>query len=156
LPGRFQVLPGRPAVILDVAHNPHAARALAQALAQHAPAGAAHGRTHAVFGMLRDKDAPAVVAALQDAVDAWHLVPTDGERGLSSVDLARSAFGAAGAAQPSVPAANAAAAAVHTHDSVAQALALALESAGPDDRIIVFGSFVIVAEALRCLERRSR
>ncbi len=146
LPGRFQVVPGQPALILDVAHNPHAARALAGALREHAPAGgladhpAPAMRTHAVFGMLRDKDAGAVCAALASVVDHWHLVPTTGERGRAVADL-----------QPLLQGAPATG-----HESVAAALAQLREQVGPDDRIVVFGSFVIVAEALRWLERVSR
>src|SRR4030065_2563393 len=63
LPGRFQVLPGKPPVILDVAHNPQAARILAQNLReQYVP-----GKTLAVFGMLSDKDIAAVIAAVKDS-----------------------------------------------------------------------------------------
>jgi dihydrofolate synthase/folylpolyglutamate synthase len=143
LPGRFQVVPGRPAIILDVAHNPHAARALAQALAEHHGGAPGAGITLAVFGMLRDKDARAVVQALVPIVDRWHLAPTGGERGLDAAALQAQAFapGAAGGI---------------CHDSVAQALDAAAASAGPNDRIVVFGSFVIVADAMRWLERRSR
>ena len=52
LPARFQVLPGKPAIVLDVAHNPHAAAVLAQNLDMMG----FYPRTHAVFGMLNDKD----------------------------------------------------------------------------------------------------
>jgi dihydrofolate synthase/folylpolyglutamate synthase len=156
LPGRFQVVPGRPAIILDVAHNPHAAQALAEALRQQAPgpgrsaataggpAAAPAPSTHAVFGMLRDKDAAGVVAALAGEIDRWHLAGTGGARGLAAAALAERSF-----APPAPPPAS-------LHEGVGEALACALESAGPDDRIVVFGSFVIVADALRWLERRSR
>ncbi len=142
LAGRFQVLPGRPTVILDVAHNPQAARALAQALGEHGAGGT--GRTLAVFGMLRDKDARAVVLALEDFIDFWHLAPTGGERGLEAGLLRQKAFAPAVAARSA------------EHASVGAALQASLEGANPDDRIVVFGSFVIVADAMRWLERRSR
>jgi len=152
LAGRFQVMPGRPTVILDVAHNPHAACALAEALRQHAdPAGAAGAhagpRTHAIFGMLRDKDAAAVVQALHGVVDHWHLVPTGGERGRSVAELAAALAGAQAQAAP---------VATQAHGSVAQALQDLQARVDPDDRIVVFGSFVIVAEALRWLEHGSQ
>jgi hypothetical protein len=83
LPGRFQVLPGRPVTVIDVAHNPHAARCLAQALAAMEIA----GRTHAVFGMLRDKDVAGVVRELKSPVDHWHLAPLPGPRGASVEEL---------------------------------------------------------------------
>jgi dihydrofolate synthase/folylpolyglutamate synthase len=183
LAGRFQVLPGRPVIVLDVAHNPHAAQALADALRNHgalpaeaADAGSA-GRgaapaTHAIFGMLRDKDALAVVATLAGIVDHWHFVPTHGERGRSAQSLAaavdsalgpRSGHAAAGntaatAAQPgtqSIAERPAERASARIHESVGAALDAVRAQASADDRIVVFGSFVIVAEALRCLERGS-
>ena len=67
VPGRFQRIARAPEVILDVAHNPEAARALAATLHERPVT----GRTLAVFGMLADKDAAAVFAALRDEVDAW-------------------------------------------------------------------------------------
>ncbi len=78
LPARFQVLPGRPTTILDVAHNPHAAAVLAENLDNMGffPV------THAVFGMLRDKDIGAVVARLGDRVDHWYIGSTPGTRGI--------------------------------------------------------------------------
>jgi len=147
LPGRFQVVPGQPTIVLDVAHNPHAAQALADALRNHGAAPEGESRrsgpapaTHAVFGMLRDKDAAGVVAALAGVVDHWHFVPTSGERGRSAAALAATLGDAAAT----------------VHESVAAALAQLRSSVAPDDRIVVFGSFVIVAEALRCLELGSQ
>ena len=64
--GRFQFVPGRPQLILDVAHNPHAARSLAKNLANLPPA-----KTFAVFAMLKDKDMAGVVRALDAQVDVW-------------------------------------------------------------------------------------
>lgn len=140
LPGRYQVVPGRPVHVFDVAHNPHAARALAQALRAHGPFRA----TRAVFGMLGDKDAQAVTATLRDVIDVWHLAGTSGARGRDASSLARAAFG------DSVPDH------VSLHDSAGAAIAAAEDAAGPDDRIVTFGSFVMVADALRWLERRTR
>lgn len=175
LPGRFQVVPGQPVLILDVAHNPHAARALAEALRDHAlslPQGST-GRTHAVCGMLRDKDAGGVVRALAASVDFWHLVPTAGERGRSARALEAAGFAAADPVAAADPAlAQAQRAPRQQHASVAAALDALLGAAatrasslplatpaaapGPGDRIVIFGSFVIVAEALRWLERGLR
>ncbi|MEK7796113.1 MAG: cyanophycin synthetase, partial [Pseudomonadota bacterium] len=69
VPGRFQVLPGLPVRVLDVAHNPDAVRALARTLKQQTVT----GRTLAVFGMLRDKDMVGAVRSMQDVVDAWYV-----------------------------------------------------------------------------------
>ena len=135
---RFQVLPGRPAVILDVAHNPQAAEALARTLDEHP----CQGRTHAVFAMLRDKDAAGVVEELKDRVDRWYPAPTSGPRGMDARTLA------------SVMRKDAAVAGRFDScfESVREALAAARAAAGPDDRIIVFGSFVTVADAMRQLQ----
>jgi len=132
LPGRFQVLPGRPVTVIDVAHNPHAARCLAQALA----AMEITGRTHAVFAMLRDKDMAGVVRELKSQVDHWHLAPLPSPRGASLEEL-QSALDAAVVLDE-----------VSGHDGVAAAFAAARAIAALDDRIIIFGSFLTVAEAL--------
>lgn len=156
LPGRFQIWPGLPTIVLDVAHNAHAAAALAQALDQHhGPQAAAKGKTLAVFGMLRDKDATAVVNALKQHVDEWYLAGTVGDRGLDSRQLQdvltavlQPADKASAEAPDSPP--------VCAFDDVQNALKAAQENAGRDDRIVVFGSFLVVAEAVRCLERNPR
>jgi len=137
--GRFQVLPGRPAVILDVAHNPQAAEALARTLGEHPCA----GRTHAVFAMLRDKDVAGVVAQIGPRIDRWYLAPTGGARGLDSQTLesiVRSEAGSAGCFE-------------ERFESVSAALESARAAAQPDDRILVFGSFVTVADAMRELQQ---
>jgi dihydrofolate synthase / folylpolyglutamate synthase len=135
---RFQVLPGRPAVILDVAHNPQAAEALAATLDQHSSA----GLTHAVFAMLRDKDAAGVVAQIGSRIDRWYLAPTSGARGMDAQTLASIVQ-----QSPAI-----AGRAVDCFESVADALAAARSIAAPDDRILVFGSFVTVADAVRVLQ----
>jgi dihydrofolate synthase/folylpolyglutamate synthase len=139
LPARFQVLPGRPAVILDVAHNPHAAAVLAENLDNmgYFPA------THAVFGMLRDKDIGGVVDKLVTRIDHWHVGPTPGARGCTSTrlgDLLRDrGIGKTRAAT------------VTEYADIAAAFAGARERATPDDRILAFGSFLTVAEVMRAL-----
>ena len=138
LPGRFQVLPGRPAIVLDVGHNPQAARSLAAALGTMA----FHPRTIAVFGMLADKDIAAVAGALAGRIDRWHVVPLPGPRG-ASVAALRTALAAAGVADDAVVA----------FDDVAAALAAAKDLADEADRIVVFGSFLTVAAALIALRR---
>ncbi|HEB91896.1 MAG TPA: bifunctional tetrahydrofolate synthase/dihydrofolate synthase [Gammaproteobacteria bacterium] len=127
LPGRFQVLPGRPMQILDVAHNPHSARALAQTLA-HQPC---PGRTLAVLGMLDDKDIVASVASLRTLVDDWYLASLDVPRGVTAARL-REALGGEGQCFVSVHAARTA----------------ALSVMSEDDRLVIFGSFYTVAAAL--------
>ncbi|MBI3524407.1 MAG: bifunctional tetrahydrofolate synthase/dihydrofolate synthase [Betaproteobacteria bacterium] len=132
LPGRFQVLPGRPAVVLDVAHNPQAARVLADNLGTMT----FHAQTWAVFGMLRDKDIAAVVRALAGRVTRWLPCSLSGARAASAADLAQiltqEKIG------PSLQ-----------FDSPAEAFRHARKNAGEDDRIIAFGSFLTVADVLR-------
>ncbi|MCS6785515.1 MAG: bifunctional tetrahydrofolate synthase/dihydrofolate synthase [Thiobacillaceae bacterium] len=134
LPGRFQVVTRRPLIVLDVAHNPQAARALADNLA-HLPA----ARRIAVLGVLADKDAAGIAQALAGRIDAWHLAGLAGPRGLAGTELAARL-------QPlGLPIAA-------VHADVAHALAAARDSAGPADIIVVFGSFHTVAEANQALQ----
>jgi dihydrofolate synthase/folylpolyglutamate synthase len=133
LPGRFQVLPGRPTTVLDVAHNPHAARALADALGSMGY----HPETIAVCAMLADKDAKSVVAALRPRVDRWFVAGLPGPRGDDGKRL-RDALLAAGVTSETI----------RVFADVAQAYAAARDAAGEADRIVVFGSFLTVAAAM--------
>jgi dihydrofolate synthase/folylpolyglutamate synthase len=135
LAGRFQVLPGRPLVILDVAHNPHAAERLAAALGRMP----CTGNTRAVFGMLGDKDIAGVARILKPHVDRWHLAPLPGPRGVDVSRLA-SALDQAEVFDE-----------VRQHASLRDALIAARDDAQADDRILVFGSFLTVAAALEVL-----
>lgn len=132
LPGRFQVLPGRPAVVLDVAHNPQAVGVLNENLASmgYFP------ETWAVLGMLGDKDVAGVVRLLRDRVDHWLLASLPGPRGLSAARLAEilREVGVSGD--------------VREHDSPQAAYQVAREGAAEGDRIVIFGSFLTVADVL--------
>jgi dihydrofolate synthase/folylpolyglutamate synthase len=138
LAGRFQVLPGRPTVVLDVAHNPHAARVLSAALGTMG----FHPRTLAVFGMLADKDIAGVVAAVMRRLDRWHVAPLPGPRGASAATL-REELLRAGIAPANV----------RMFDDVASAYASARDEADQADRIVVFGSFLTVSAALAAHEQ---
>ena len=131
LAGRFQVLPGRPAVILDVAHNPHAARALAANLRGFERG----GRTLAVFAMLKDKDIAGVIDAVKAVIDHWFVASADTPRAASAEFLSRQ-LAQAGAAATSC-------------ESIAAGYALACDMARENDRILVFGSFYTVAAAMQ-------
>ncbi|MGH8027936.1 MAG: bifunctional folylpolyglutamate synthase/dihydrofolate synthase, partial [Pseudoxanthomonas sp.] len=136
LPGRLQRfgLHGTP-VIVDVGHNPQAARELAAWLrAEPVP-----GRTLAVFAALADKDVQGVVSALEREVSAWFLAGLEntGARGQSVDELAAKLTGPAAAGE--------------RHASVQAALRAAQSEAHGQDRILVFGSFHTVAEALSIL-----
>ena len=131
--GRFQVLPGRPQVVLDVAHNPHAARALAANLASM-PAG---GRTFAVFAMFKDKDIAGVVAAAKPYITHWLVADAEGARGASAAQLAVELERAGVTAS------------VAQYAKVAAAWHAACDLAADNDKIIVFGSFLTVAAVMR-------
>jgi dihydrofolate synthase/folylpolyglutamate synthase len=132
LPGRFQLLPGRPAVVLDVGHNPHAAEVLADNLSGMG----AYTRTWAVFGMLRDKDIAGVASVLAGHVDAWLACTLPPPRGATAAELAQ-ALRRAGVD------------AVREYETPALAYAAACSGAADDDRIVVFGSFHTVADILK-------
>ncbi len=133
LPGRLQALPGRPVVVLDVAHNPHAARSLAEGLGDMG----FFDNTYAVLAMLADKDIEGVIDAVRHRIDRWFVASTGGDRAAPASRLAAAleARGAAGVTR--------------SFATVAAALDAARREAGPNDRIVVFGSFQTVAEGLR-------
>ena len=145
LPGRFQILPGQPTVILDVAHNPHAAAVLEKNLGNMGY----HPYTYAVFGMLADKDVESVVRHLVKRVDRWFCASLPGPRGLTGAELA-DRVRQVRADQSDL---EQSAEAVSEFDSVKNALDAAKGLSTPDDRIIVFGSFLTVAGAFESLNR---
>lgn len=135
--GRFQILPGQPEVILDVAHNPHAAAALAANL----EARPSKGKTLALMGMLADKDIDGVVQAMHAEIDEWLLVSLDVARGATALRLydALRQAGVRGS--------------IICSDNVAKGWSLACERASENDRICVFGSFYTVAQVLQLAGR---
>ncbi|HKX94749.1 MAG TPA: bifunctional tetrahydrofolate synthase/dihydrofolate synthase [Methylibium sp.] len=142
LPGRFQIVPGEPTLVLDVAHNPHAVATLVANLDQMGY----YPRTHMVFGAMKDKDIATMMMRLGPLVDVWHFTDLPTPRAASAAELeamCRQAFGSSPAA-------------THRHASPSSALAAALEGADPADRIVVFGSFYTVGGVLEHgLPRRS-
>ena len=147
LPGRFQVLAGRPAVVLDVGHNPHAAAHLAANLDNMG----FFPYTYAVFGMLADKDIDATIAHLRSRVDHWLCVDLPGPRGSSAADLAARLEKVGIVPGVGVDAERT----IRCHASPSEALASARERAGENDRILVFGSFLTVADVLAARGGRS-
>jgi dihydrofolate synthase/folylpolyglutamate synthase len=139
LVARFQLIETvGPTFILDVAHNPAAAAVLAENLR----AMPAAGRTLAVCGILGDKDAAGVAAALADCIDEWWLASTEGARGTSGSELAARISDALGTAR------------IHALDDIAAACAAAVAAAVTGDRIVIFGSFHTVGPAMDWLEAR--
>lgn len=141
LPGRFQVLPGRPTVVLDVAHNPQAAGVLADNLGSMA----FHPETWAVFGMLADKDIAGVAECVKGRIDHWFTASLPGPRGTSAGELVRILADRGIRAESHF-------------DSPTDAFHAAREQAGENDRIVAFGSFLTVADVLRTIddERKRR
>lgn len=137
-PGRFQVLPGRPAVILDVAHNPHAAAALALNLVQMT----GYRQTFAVFSMLKDKDVAGVVKLLRGHIDHWLLAPLDGPRAMDPLVLQQCLVDAGVKADVTIC------------TNIGEACDRAYRMAGDGDRILAFGSFLTVAAAMTAFRNR--
>lgn len=141
LPGRFQVLAGRPTVVLDVAHNPHAAAHLANTLDNMG----FFPYTWAVFGAMADKDLAGIVGHLKDRIDHWLVVPLPGPRAATAERLLEvlAASGVSAGKERIVEA----------HTSPREALASARARMTENDRVIVFGSFLTVGDVLEA--RRS-
>ncbi|TAN03370.1 MAG: bifunctional tetrahydrofolate synthase/dihydrofolate synthase [Rhodanobacteraceae bacterium] len=135
LAGRLQHLASRPDLVIDVGHNPQAARELALWLDRHPVA----GTTRAVFGALADKDVEGVVAALGARIDRWYLagLVDESPRGETTARLAARV-------RVAIPDA-----VCELYPDIPSALAAARAAAAPDDRIIAFGSFHVVAPVLR-------
>lgn len=141
LPGRFQVVPGQPALVLDVAHNPHAIAALAQNLDQMG----FFPRTHAVFGAMADKDLAEILARIAPLVDRWHFCDLPLPRAATAAALAErfAALQAQGGLKTPKEVS------VAQHADPQSALAAAAAEADPADRILVFGSFYTVGGVLK-------
>lgn len=137
LPGRFQVLPGKPTIILDVAHNPHAAATLAQNFDNMG----FHPYTYAVFGAMQDKDIDGVIAQLKDRVDHWCVTDLPLPRAATAADIKHKLL----AAYADLPLVAETERSIQTFATPADAFANAMSRAGENDRITVFGSFLTVA-----------
>ena len=135
LPGRFQIVPGQPTLVLDVAHNPHSVAALAENL----DAMGFYPCTHAVFGAMADKDLPPMLSRVGPLIDKWYF---------TDLPTARAASGEVLQAkwQASNTRKDATSNAYKTPESALQA---AIAAADPADRIVVFGSFYTVGGILK-------
>ncbi|MCL2075972.1 MAG: bifunctional tetrahydrofolate synthase/dihydrofolate synthase [Betaproteobacteria bacterium] len=138
IPGRFQVLPGKPAIVLDVGHNPQAMRTLADNLADMG----FYAKTYAVFGMLADKDITGSIEVLSNRITHWFLATLDDSRGLAAEALAarmRASF-------PDIS--------CSCHANPEEAFLKAADIAEENDRIAIFGSFHMIA-ALSSARRKA-
>ncbi|MBA7751259.1 bifunctional tetrahydrofolate synthase/dihydrofolate synthase [Enterobacter sp. RHBSTW-01064] len=130
LPGRFQIVSESPRLILDVAHNPHAAAYLAGRLKSLPKT----GRVLAVIGMLHDKDIGGTLACMESMVDSWYCAPLEGPRGATAEQLMEHLGTGA------------------IYSSVAQAWHAAMADAKPEDTVLVCGSFHTVAHVMEVMD----
>jgi dihydrofolate synthase/folylpolyglutamate synthase len=135
LPGRFQIVPGEPVLVLDVAHNPHSVAALALNL----DAMGFYPTTHAVFGAMADKDLLVMMERVGSVIDNWYFTDLPVPRAATAAQL-----------QQQWQAQNRRSDALSsTHASPEAALQAAIAAANPADRIVVFGSFYTVGGVLK-------
>jgi len=127
LPGRFQVLAGKPTIVMDVAHNPHASATLAQSLDKMGY----HPYTFAIFGAMADKDIDGVLKPMMDLVDYWYCTDLSTARAAKGIDLAKQIRLLGKEAE--------------VFSGAGSAYQMALDKAGEGDRIVIFGSFYTVA-----------
>jgi len=135
LPGRFQIVPGQPVLVLDVAHNPHSVAALTENL----DAMGFYPTTHAVFGAMADKDLGPMFERVAPLIDRWYFCDLPTPRAATATELL-----ARWQAQPRRAQVQAG-----THADPLAALQAAVDAADPADRIVVFGSFYTVGGVLQ-------
>ncbi|KAF3998281.1 bifunctional tetrahydrofolate synthase/dihydrofolate synthase [Glaciimonas immobilis] len=141
LPARFQVMPGQPLVVLDVAHNPHAAATLGQNLDNMG----FHPYTFGIFGAMQDKDIHGILTQLKGRIDHWCVTDLPLPRAATAEQLKQQLQEVGVVAQEAAGAEST----IQMFPNPAQAYANALSRAGENDRIVVFGSFVTVAGVMK-------
>ena len=135
LPGRFQIIPGQPTLVLDVAHNPHSVAALAENL----DAMGFYPCTHAVFGAMADKDVAPMLARVGPLMDKWYFTDLPTPRAAAGTVL-QAAWQASNTRRDATS---------NAYPSPESALQAAIAAADPADRIVVFGSFYTVGGVLK-------
>ncbi|MDI9333475.1 MAG: bifunctional tetrahydrofolate synthase/dihydrofolate synthase [Cytophagales bacterium] len=139
LPGRFQIIPGQPTLVLDVAHNPHSVAALTANL----DAMSYHPRTHAIFGAMADKDLTAMLAKISPLIDSWYVcdLPTPRAATATALQAHIEAMLTMEKKRIHTPS-------ISLHSTPQAGLSAAFLAADPTDRIVVFGSFFTVGGVL--------
>jgi len=135
LPGRFQIIPGQPTLVLDVAHNPHSVAALTENL----DAMGFYPCTHAIFGAMADKDVAPMLARVGPLIDKWYFTDLPTPRAATGEAL-RAAWQAGNTRSDAT---------ANAYKSPESALEAAVNAAKPADRIVVFGSFYTVGGILK-------
>ena len=132
IPGRFQVIPGEVTQIVDVAHNVQAAHALVDALGTYP----CQGSTIAIFSCFKDKDLKGILGVMMPAVDRWFVANLDSNRGRDAREIEEMIH----QSDVDMP--------VTICDSINVAKESAIREAAPGDCVVIFGSFLVVAEVL--------
>ena len=135
LPGRFQIIPGQPTLVLDVAHNPHSVAALAENL----DAMGFYPCTHAVFGAMGDKDVAPMLARVGPVIDKWYFTDLPTARAATG-EVLQAGWQASNSRKDATS---------NTYKTPESALQAAIAAADPADRIVVFGSFYTVGGILK-------
>ena len=135
LPGRFQIVPGQPTLVLDVAHNPHSVAALAENL----DAMGFYPCTHAVFGAMADKDVAPMLARVGPLIDKWYFTDLPTDRAAAG-EVLQAKWGASNSRKDATS---------NAYKTPESALQAAIAAADPADRIVVFGSFYTVGGILK-------
>ncbi len=131
--GRLQIIHRSPEWLLDVAHNPHAAKELAIYLEKKP----VKGKTYALFSMLKDKDIKQVLSLLNNSINEWHIIALEGSRGISLEELVL-IIKQQGITNT-----------VITHASFEDAYRSLKKYANFEDRVVAFGSFLVVSQILK-------
>lgn len=132
LNGRFQIVPDKAQLILDVAHNRQSAALLVRNLKELS----VQGNTHIIIGMLKDKNHHAIFQEISQVADFWHIVTLEGPRGTDSHTLSEELAGMGLNRN------------VNCYNSVADAVNSVREIVEPQDRIVITGSFLTVGAAI--------
>lgn len=131
LMGRLQQVQDEPEVLLDVAHNAHAAKELANYLRNHKKA----GKTRAVFSILADKDIEDVVSHLSDVVDEWYVSAVNDPRAMSATSIMQALQKMECTVSGS-------------YNTIDKAMDQALKQSRAKDRVVIFGSFLVISEVI--------
>ena len=132
-PGRLQVLCTSPEWLVDVAHNPHAAKELAKHLNTHP----VNGKTYALFSMLKDKDISQVLLILDKYIDEWYIVGLDGARGLSTYEIKQHIQSLKIKGD------------IVSHEKFSGACQVLKNISNFEDRVVAFGSFLVVSAVIK-------
>ncbi|MEH6456268.1 MAG: bifunctional tetrahydrofolate synthase/dihydrofolate synthase [Cocleimonas sp.] len=150
--GRLQVIQTEPEWLIDVAHNPHAAKQLAKYIQQNPVT----GKTYALFSMLRDKDISKVLNIMGSVIDEWHIVATKGSRGLSLDELqlhfnrtkAEQSYEQDSQQKIEQKQQLKTLTKVISYDSFSDACGALKNITKDEDRVVAFGSFLVISEIL--------